>query len=87
MDDYKLPTQPTNKSCGGVGIYVKSSLDYMVRNDLCAYEYEFEMLWIEIKTDTQSRNILICCAYRHPNSDKQKFIEYMDLMPTKIGKN
>ena len=84
MDGYRLHTQPTHKSCGGVGIYVKSSLDYIVRSDLCTCEDE---LWVEIKTGTQSKNILICCAYRHPNSDKQKFIEYMGFNTNKIGKS
>ena len=86
MDGYRLHTQPTHKSCGGVGIYVKSSLDYIVRSDLGTCEDEFETLWVESKTGTQSKNILICCAYRHPNSDKQKFIEYMDSTLTKLEK-
>ena len=58
----------------------------MVRSDLCACEDEFETLWIEIKTGTQSKNILMCCAYGHPKSDKQKFIEYMDSALTKLEK-
>ena len=88
MNGYKLHTQPTHKSCGGhgVGIYIKSSLDYMVRNDLCACEDEFETLWSEIKTGTQSKNIFICCTYRHLNSDTQKSIEYMDSTLTKLEK-
>ena len=32
------------------------------------------------------KNILICCAYRHPNSEKRKFIEYMDSTLTKLEK-
>ena len=86
MDGYRLHTQPTHKSCSGVGIYVKSSLDYIVRSDLCTCEDEFETLWIEIKTAIQSKHILICCTYRHSNSDKQKFIEYMDSTLTKLEK-
>ena len=44
MDGYKLHTQLTHKSCGCVGIYVKSFLDYVVRSDLCTCEDEVETL-------------------------------------------
>ena len=35
----------------------------------------------------KSKNIIACCAYRHPGKDTSKFIEYFELALSKIDKN
>ena len=54
---------------------------------LNALQDEFEILWVEINTGTKSKNIVICCAYRHPDTDNTKFIEYLEATSFKVDKN
>ena len=56
-----------------------------MRDDLSSLEDEFETLWIEIK-NTKDKNILCCCAYRHPNTDVKKFNDHTDQIMQKISK-
>ena len=74
---YDFYSQPSKASAGGVAIYIKSSLNYVIRDDLNRTEDEFECIWVEIK-NSKSQSILCCCAYRHPNSETQKFLDYIE---------
>ena len=78
MDGSSIHTQPTKNLRGGIVMYLKKTLDYTIRDDLSVVSDECETLWFEIKTGSKARNILCCCAYRHPNIDIKSFIEYMD---------
>ena len=73
LHQYQLHSQPTKSACGGVAMYTKKSLDR-----LNALEDEFETLWIEVNTGPRCENIIACCAYRHPDTDADKFIEYLE---------
>ena len=77
LDGYILRSQPSKSSAGGVALYVKSNLDHFVKDDLSSLKDEFETLWIEIK-NTKDKNILCCCAYRHPNTNVKKFNDHID---------
>ena len=55
-----------------------------MRDDLSFLEDEFETLWIESK-NTEDKNILCCCAYRHPNTDVKKFNDHIDQIMQKIS--
>ena len=63
-----ISKQRTEKIGGGVGIYVNSSLNYIVRNDLCRMTNYIECVFIEIVQDNDT-NIVIGCIYRPPSSD------------------
>ena len=67
--------------------YMKKSFDCKVLSDLNALEDEFETLWVEINTGSECKNIVICCAYRHPDTDASKFIEHFEHILSKIDKN
>ena len=69
---YKFYNTPSQSAAGGVGIYVKSNLKADVRIDLSTSTFDFETVWIEVQ-NAKSKNILCCCAYRHPSSEIQKF--------------
>ena len=56
-----------------------------MRDDLLSFEGEFEILWIEIK-NIKYKNVLCCCAYRHPNTDVKKFNNHIDQIIQKISK-
>ena len=65
---YKFHHTSSQSAAGGVGIYVKSLLKANKRLDLSINTCDFETVWIEIE-NAKSKNILCCCAYRHPSSD------------------
>ena len=75
---YNIHSQPTKSSNGGVAMYVKSSLNYKIREDLSVTKAEFEMICIEI-LNRASKNTLCFCTYRHPNTDLdvQVFLDHM----------
>ena len=85
LHEYQLHSQPAKSACGGVAMYVKKSLDHKVLHHLNALEDEFETLWIELSTGPECKNIIVCCAYRHP--DANKFIEYLESTLSKHDKN
>ena len=66
-------------------LYVKSNLDYIIRDDLNVLENEFETIWVEIK-NKKSQNVLCCCAYRHPNTEIDKFNKYINRVMANISK-
>ena len=57
---------------GGVGLYIKDSLTFNPRNDLQSCTNEFETVWVEIE-NTNDKNFLISCVYRHPNSNIEPY--------------
>ena len=57
-------------------MYVKSSLNYKVREDLRVIKAEFEMISIEI-LNRASKNTLCFSTYRHPNTDVQVFLDHL----------
>ena len=60
---------------------------HKILHDLNALEDEFETLCVEINTGTRSKNIVICCAYGHRDTDTTKFIEYLEAILSKVDKN
>ena len=78
LHEYQLHFQPTKSACSGVAMYVKKSLDHKVLNHVNALEDEFETLWIEVNTRPKCENIIVCCTYRHLDTDANKFIEYLE---------
>ena len=71
MPGYNTHSTPSESSAGGVALYVKSSLNYKLREDLKFTNDGFEMIGEEIIN--LKKNILCCCVYRYPNSDVQEF--------------
>ena len=57
----------------------------MMRDDLSTCEDEFEKIWIEIK-NSRSQNVLCGCAYRHPNTNPDKFNDDINQTMEKISK-
>ena len=80
---YKFHHTSSNSASGGVGIYVKSNLTVNKRDDLSFCDNEFETIWIEID-NPKAKNILSCCAYRHPNTDTTKFSDHLQEKLSKI---
>ena len=80
-----LHSQHSSSSACGVALYVKENLQHMIRDDISTCEDEFETIWIEIK-NSKSQNVLCGCAYRHPNTNVDKFNDYINQTMEKISK-
>ena len=85
LHGHTIHSQHSNSEAGGVALYVKSNLDYIIRDDLNVLENEFETVWVEIK-NKKSQNVLCCCAYRHSNTEIDKFNKYINRVMAKISK-
>ena len=86
VNDYSMYTLPSKLASGGVAIYVKDNLDHSRIDDMCTTNNEFEVLWTEIK-NRKRKNFLCGCAYRHPNTDSNNFLEYLKKTFAKNNKN
>ena len=85
LNGYVLHSQHSSSSAGGVALYVKENLQHMIRDDISTCEDEFETIWIEIK-NSKSQNVLCGYAYRHPNTNVDKFNDYINQTMEKISK-
>ncbi len=63
-----------NKTCGGVGIYIKNELSYKIKDELATHdEGKFESIFIEIvNNDTK---YIVGEIYRAPNTNEQSSID------------
>ena len=61
---------------GGVALYVKSGLAPIPRPDLGKDSTDFESVWVEVE-NSDGKNYLFCCTYRHPSSTIDSFSEYL----------
>ena len=78
----------TDRPGGGVALYLKSSIEYILRNDLKLTDNYSDSVFIEIdksvyKTD---KNIIVGCIYRPPGGDLRLFNSHMESALSTIGK-
>ena len=64
-------------SACGVAIYTRHTLIAFKRTGLRTTDDEFETIWVEI-VNTKAKNILCCCAYRHPSFSPVRFKEHLE---------
>lgn len=76
ISGYSFFSSKSKSQNGSVGLYVKTGLGPVPRHDLNASTDHYETVWIEIE-NTKHKNILICCAYRHPSYAAEIFTDYM----------
>ena len=64
-----------NRSGGGVAIFIKDNIEYIVRSDLSTFSEHIESVFIEINNETLTinRNIVIGVIYRTPNTNIKDF--------------
>ena len=73
---YTFLSSKSQSQNGGVGLYIKTGLGPIPRPELGSDSDEYETVWAEIE-NSKDKNILICCAYRHPSSEIEHFTEYI----------
>ncbi len=78
---YKLiHNNRTKKTRGGVAMYIKSNIQYKLRNDLAIFEEGvFESIFVET-----SDNMIVGEIYRIPNTNVKKSIEHYDSILRKL---
>ena len=86
LEGYFLYGQPTKSSYGEEALYVNEKLDHFCRNDPgLSKKNLFETKSVEIK-QKKGKNILCCCAYRHPGTDVDEFKDDFEKVFQKISK-
>lgn len=81
---YSFVSKPSLSNAGGVGLFVKSDLNYTIREDLSQVEPEFETIWIEVD-NRKHHNILCAVMYRHPSSNLDSFFTYLQNCMEKVN--
>ena len=93
---YNLDNYKSEHKCrpfrggGGVSLFIKDSIEYTVREDICVHNKSIESLFIEIKKDvvSKSQDVIVGIIYRPPDTDITAFNEYLHsiLLKTKAEK-
>ena len=76
ISGYTFLSLKSKSQNGGVGLYIKTRLGPIPRPELDSNSDDYETVWVEID-NSKDKNFLICCAYRHPNTDIELFTEYL----------
>jgi hypothetical protein len=61
LNGYEIVRKDRNRHCGGVAIYIRNSINYIIRDDL--FDENLETITIEI-SKPKSKPFLINCWYR-----------------------
>ena len=87
IDGYDFIHTPTPTRCGGVGIYIKSSLEYeQLKNLSFSHENISESIFVELKNQ-HKKNLVIGCIYRHHTPIQTFISEFFSNLLTKITKS
>ena len=64
---------------GGVSLYIKNHIEYIVREDICLNNKNIESLFIEIKKEvlSKSQDVIVGVLYRPPDTNIDAFNEYL----------
>ena len=71
------------RSGGGVGMYLQSSLNYTISEDLKCNSGLYESIFVEIKCEN-SKNILLGCIYRPPEGSIPNCLEELEILLEKL---
>ena len=77
IEGYEFESQPTQSDAGGVGFYIRQGFDYVIRDDMSITVQNLESLWIELKHKNK-KNLLCGVVYRHPKSNIDDFMNYLN---------
>ena len=68
IDGYEFIHMPTSTLCGGVGMYIKSGIEYhLLKNLTSSHENVCESIFVELKHPSK-KHIIIGTIYRHHDS-------------------
>ena len=75
----------SNINKGGTAIYIDRNFDSFERVDLKIQDDNYESTWCEIK-NTNSKNIVTGCIYRHPRYNVREFFSYFEKCLNKLSR-
>ena len=76
----------SDKTGGGVGLYIDSDLEYKLRDELCFTDRQIcESLCVEI-VNPRGKNYIIGVIYRPPSQNMAKFIDNLSIVMAKISR-
>ena len=75
----------SSSASGGVALYIKKQLNYVIRDDIKIYSNEVESVFAEIKG--LEKNIVIGVIYRHPRSKLDQLNEFKQQMNSVMHKS
>jgi len=88
LDGYSLYSDlPSNSNIGGLGMFIKKTLNCKLRNDLlmtAQTDIRIENLWFEIEKNR--KKYIVGGKYRHPNQSIQSFTNLLEQNLIKINK-
>ena len=84
IDGYTFYSTKSLSQNGGVGLNVKSSINCTKRVDLNHQCDDFGTIWIETEI-LNDKNLLFCCAYRHPNSPISTSTDHLTVALTRLN--
>lgn len=84
LDKYSFVKKNSFSSAGGVGMYVKNSLDFNLREDISLHSVAVESVWGEVNL-TNSNGIIVGVVYKHPNTSIPEFSDLLKEILIKIN--
>ena len=84
LNGYEIVRKDRNRHGGGVAIYIRNSINYIIRDDL--FDENLETITIEI-SKPKSKPFLINCWYRPPDTPLELFNNYEDLITKMDSEN
>ena len=69
-----------NRSGGGVSLFIKDDIEYVLREDLCQMNKNIESIFVEIdkSNSNKDKNTIIGVIYRPPDTDLKVFNEILN---------
>ena len=88
IQGYNVEYRNRDKKRGGrVGMYIKSSIKYLVRKDIIRLDQDLEHLWVEVKGKNKNHSFLVASIYQ-PHSDnnvKDAWISKFEALLSKVN--
>ena len=76
LDSYKFYQSKSSTTHGSVGVFVKTSLDITIRDDLdISIPGIFETIWFDVNHELRGKHSTIGIVYRHPGPTSIPFFE------------
>ena len=72
------------KRGGGVGIYIRDTIEFMIRNDISKLDESIEHLWVEIQGRKKNSACLIGVFYQ-PSSENTKKLEWIEKLDSVLS--
>ena len=85
---YKFSYKNRNERIGGgVGLYIKNSIEYKVHHDFNEIDECIKLLWIECKGKKCNKSYLVAALYQPSSDEKEKliWIEKLDMLLSAVN--